>query len=364
MTTIVSVAIVLSLLVFVHELGHFLGAKLAGIPVVEFGFGFPPRLLVLGERKGTLYTLNWIPVGGFVRMLGEDDPSQPGGFAGQPKLRRVVTLLAGPAMNFLLAFLLFTCSFLYGVPTPVSTVVGILDVLPGSPAEQAGLKLGDIIEELDGRAISSSKEMQDHTSNHLGESIAVRVRRDGEGHILSVLARPEDERPANQGPMGVVIYDRPTKLISVSYPLGKALVGGAQQTAFSVVATFYLPVLVLRGIIPVEEVRPVGPAGIARLTADAAQQVSLRGWWYPLIQYTGLFSAALAVTNVLPLPALDGGRLFFILVEAIRRKRIDPRKEGLVHAVGIMILIGLMVIITYMDITSPAVGIDWNQFGF
>jgi len=128
--------------------------------------------------------------------------------------------------------------------------------------------------------------------------------------------------------------------------------------------TFWVPIEVIRGRLPTEVIRPVGPAGVYRITAEAASQVADRGWWFPLLQRTAVFSAALAITNLLPLPALDGGRLMFILVEAIRGKRLDPEKEGLAHLVGIAILLGLMLLITYSDITSPISSIDWNLFGF
>jgi len=349
--------VLLGFMVFVHELGHFLTAKRAGIKVEEFGFGFPPRLV--GIRRGeTIYSINAIPLGGFVRMEGENgDSTAPDSFGNASKLWRSSVLLAGPLMNIAVSALIFASAYAVGWPTPTETEVQVYRVMPGSPAEQAGLREGDVIASVDGQAISKSAALRDATMQHLGQPLALVIKR-GEQQ-LTVHVIPRTVWPADEGPMGIGLSDRATKMEPVSYPLPQSLWLGAQQTASAVGLTFYVPVLLMKGLIPAEMARPVGPVGIYQITSAAAQETISTGWLFPLLSIAGMLSAGLGVANILPIPGLDGGRLLFIVIEAVRGRRVSPEREGMIHFAGIVFLLSVVAIISYYDILTP-VNMDWS----
>ena len=361
MLTAISFVVVLSLLVFVHELGHFVVAKRAGVKVEEFGFGYPlPKGLLtitLFKRGETVYTLNPIPFGGFVRMAGEEDPDAERGLGSKSKLVRVGVLLAGSGMNVLLGIVFFTLCFMVGWPEPVEFDNAIIEsVVSGSPAEQAGLKIGDIVMRADGEYIDNPDELVAYTRTKLNQEMLLVVKR--EGKILQVRVTPRlDSEGVSR--IGVAITPAVTKIGLKIYPLGEAILHGLKQTVGVIALTFTIPVLVIRGLISVEMARPIGPAAIAQLAGQAVQQSVETSWWFPILNLMALLSTGLAVANLLPLPGLDGGRIFFVIVEAIRGKRIDPEKEGAVHLIGLAILVTLMIFITYWDIATPVYTIDW-----
>jgi len=359
--TFIAFVVVLSVLVFIHELGHFLAAKQADIKVEEFGFGYPPRLLTLGRWGGTEYTLHVIPFGGFVRMAGEEDPSIPHSLASKPKSTRLIVLGAGAAMNLLLAFVLFSLTFLLGAPVPVEFQrVAVISTVPNSPAQEAGLQVGDLILAVDGNSIQSPQELTAYIHQHLGEEITLKIQRGGES--LEVPVVPRREWPENQGPIGVVIQSYASKIEVRTYPWWQALWLGLRETLSTLLFTLFAPVLILRGMIPAQTVRPVGPVGVAQMASDAAQQAMATGWWFPLLQLTAVVSAGLCLANLLPIPGLDGGRILFVIVEAIRGRPVDPEKERMVHFIGMALLIVLMLIITYQDLISPVPSINWGDF--
>jgi len=359
--TVVALVVVLSILIFIHELGHFVAAKRADIRVEEFGFGYPPRLLTLGRWGETEYTLNAIPFGGFVRMAGEEDPSTPRSLAGKPKRTRLIVLGAGALMNLLLAFFLFSLTFVLGVPVPVEFHrVSVLSVVPNSPADVAGLRMGDLILAMDGSPVQSPEQLVTYIKRHLGDVIHLEVQRGRQ--TLTVPIVPREEWPEGQGPMGVVIQPYASKMEIQTHPWWQALWLGLKETLSTIVLTLFIPVLVLRGLIPAGAVRPVGPVGVAQMTNEAAQQVVATGWWFPLLQLTAVVSAGLCLANLLPIPGLDGGRIVFVIVEAIRGRRISPEKEGVVHLIGMALLVVLMLIITYQDLISPAPTVNWSDF--
>ncbi|MGQ9584391.1 MAG: M50 family metallopeptidase [Anaerolineae bacterium] len=352
--TVVAFVVTLGVLVFVHELGHFVAAKRMGIGVEEFGFGYPPRVFTLGRRGGTVYTVNAIPFGGFVRLAGEDNPLVEGGFANAPKWKRLLTLLAGSVMNLVLAVLCFTLAARF--ESPVSDGVLLREVKAGSPAAGAGIQAGDVVLLADGVRLNSSGALHDYIYSHLGEEIAFTLRRENPaGAVETVVARvvPRPDPPKDEGAIGVVMQPRRTWAESLLY--------GGGMTVMVIWMTLTLPVLLVQGTLSLGDARPVGPVGIAQLAGGAMQHSLATGWWYPVFFIMGLISAALAVTNLLPLPALDGGRIFFLIVEAIRGKRVNPEKEALVHLVGMVLLIGFMVLITYQDIISPLQLPDWSR---
>jgi regulator of sigma E protease len=355
--TVISFFLMLSLLVFVHELGHFVVAKRSGIRVEEFGFGYPPRLLKVWEHGGTMYTINAIPFGGFVRMPGEDDPAVVDGFATRPKRIRLAVLVAGPFMNFVLAVVVFAVSLMLGFPELSAETVTVMGVSKGSPAAEAGLQAGDQVLEMDGRPITLLSQFITLTQEKKGQKVTLLIDRKGQKMSLALV--PRVNPPQGEGAMGVAVNGEPTAWTVKKFPPGQAFLRGAEQTASVIMLTAYAPVLLLRGRISPEAARPVGPVGIARMTGDAAERAVNNGWWFPVLQLTAFISAALGITNLLPFPALDGGRIFFIIVEAIRGKRVDPKKEGAIHLVGLAILLTLMFLVTVQDIISPLPSINW-----
>jgi regulator of sigma E protease len=361
MLTAISFVVVLSLLVFVHEMGHFVVAKRAGVKVEEFGFGYPlPNswlTITLFRRGETTYTLNPIPFGGFTRMAGEEDPDVERSLASKGKLARVGVLSAGSVMNILLGIVLFSLCFMLGWPEPVEFDNAVIEsVVSGSPAEQAGLKVGDIVIRADNEYIGDPDELVAYTRTKLNQEMLLVVKR--EGKILEVRVTPRlDSEGVSR--IGVVIIPAVTKIGLKTYPFGEAILRGLEWTTGVIAFTFYIPVLVIRGLLSIEMARPIGPAGIAQLAGQAVQQSVETGWWFPILNLMALLSTGLAVANLLPLPGLDGGRIFFVIVEAIRGKRIDPEKEGAVHLIGLALLVTLLIFITYQDITTPVYTIDW-----
>lgn len=353
----VAFLLVFGLLVFIHELGHFVTAKLAGVKVEEFGFGFPPRLFAF-RRGETEYSLNAIPIGGFVRMLGEDDPQEPRSFASAPKLWRVAILLAGAGMNLLMGVVLFAGCYISGWPTPTGFEVEVRSVAPGSPAEQAGVKPADVVLQMDGQAISDTNMLRDETLKRLGRETSLVIRRGTSEQTLAVV--PNATWQPDRGALGVTISNVPQKLEPVSYPLDQALWLGAQRVGDTVRFTVGLPAMLMRGLIPAEAARPVGPVGIFQVTGQAAEESVATGWWFPLLYVAAALTVGLGIANVLPIPGLDGGRLLFILIETLRGRRISPEREGAIHMAGIAVLLALSLLIAYYDFSTPLPDIDWG----
>jgi regulator of sigma E protease len=342
--------VLLGVLIMVHELGHFILAKRAGVKVEEFAIGFPPRLATI-RRGETDYSINLIPLGGYVRMLGEEDPSAPRSFAAARRWWRVAILAAGATMNILLAIILFGGAYAAGWPMPTKTDVVVLDVLPETPAAAAGLQPGDVIRSFAGVAIAQSDQLRALTSNNLGKPISVVVIRNGQ--TLNLSLTPRSTWPSDQGPMGVAIQDHAVKIEPVYYPVGQALVLGAGRTIQTVVMTVTLPIAVMRGLIPADEARPVGPVGIYQIASQASTETVATGWWFPILSVAGTISAGLGVANLLPIPGLDGGRLLFVLIEALRGRRISPARESMIHFIGLAFLVSAVLVVTYFDVLFP-----------
>jgi regulator of sigma E protease len=336
--------VVLGTLILGHELGHFVAARLRGIKVEEFGIGFPPRLLTLFEAGGTKYTLNWIPLGGFVRPAGEDDPDVPGGLAGSSKLTRTIVLIAGPAANVLLAFFAFLFAFRFAAPD-LSQVI-IAEVTSNTPAYEAGILEGDKILKVDGTTVSSFQSIQEIIAENLGEELGILIERDGQESM--VYLTPRIEWPEDQGPIGVTL----------GYPLATLSWGEAALTSLDsmraqVVGLLQLPGRLISGEASEEEARISGLKGIHDMLAWASAVDRSSERPFITLNIVGVISLGLALANLLPIPALDGGRLMFVLIEALIGRRISPRFEGLAHAVGFMFLLILMVYFNLQDFINP-----------
>ncbi len=353
--SVISFFVVIGPLIFFHELGHFLAARWNNIAVEEFGIGYPPRMLILLEHKGTKYTLNWLPLGGFMRPAGEDDPKIPGGFSSAPKLARFIVLAAGPGANILVAFLLLIALYMIGVPVPSGDPGARVAVVEeASPASQAGLREGDIILYADGQYVEEYGDLTQYiltrTEQHPGEPISLTVQRGSQ--TLELQVTPRHDPPEGQGPTGIQV--QPITVIQ-QYNVFEAVGQSAAEMGFYARAFVELPLAAIRQQIPVEYLRPVSIVGISQLGGQAMGASFDEGTPWPILRLTAAISMALAITNLLPLPALDGGRILFVIIEAFRGRRVDPQRETMVHLIGFAILLTTMLVFVYLDIVNPLV---------
>ncbi len=418
---------VLALLILTHEIGHFFAARWMKVRVEEFGFGLPPRALTLTVRKGIIYSLNWLPVGGFVRLAGETDSEVEGGLAQKKPGPRAIVLGAGALMNLLLAFLLFTTQALIPHDVVVLNRVGVLFIAPGSPAALGGLQDKDILLTINGKPVNNEEVLLEFKMNAGRETI---LTVDRGGQTLTLMVTPTVGTEYGQDQIGVGLYlhegaatldvipDKPAYLaglrsgdlivelngetihnnldfwalqdrlrkeretlvftvqrngrvqppivipplpvdaadqtIGISYgtprervrlSLWESAQQGARTTVDAVLLVPRILSAIFRGSIPVTELS--GPVGIV----DAVQQVAKSEGLSGLLNLTGMLSANLFVVNLLPLPALDGGRLAFVLLECLRGGRKIPRRwEGWVHAIGMALLLGLLALVSIFDV--------------
>lgn len=348
---IIFVAILVAL-VLVHEWGHFIAARRAGMRVDEFGFGFPPRLFSL-KRQGTMFSFNALPIGGFVKIFGEDANAlkEPGSFASKSVGARAAVLAAGVAMNFIFAVVIFAIGYgAVGLPEQISDAearvqgipVQILTVALKSPAAAAGLRLGDSIIALDNKVLESVDDVQKYIESRRGSSVLFEIKR---GHeIITKEVQVRDKVPSGEGPTGIALgYTALAK-----FPWYQAIWEGG-RLAVSVLAFIFVSIFELvKGLFVAggPQADFAGPVGIAALTF----QLKALGLPY-LIRFIGLLSVNLAVINILPLPALDGGRLLFLIIGKFKGRPVSQRLEGAIHAVGFGLLILLIIAVTVHDIT-------------
>jgi len=283
-------------------------------------------------------------------MTGEEDPTDPRSLAAQPKRERLLTLMGGPAANLIVAILLFTIAFASGVPEPVNSRVVIKQVAADSPAAKAGLQSGDVVLEANGTPIEFTRELVDVIDANAGETIVLIVKR--ENRTLEQAVDVRQERPSD-GRVGIVIANEADQFTTHPIAWPKAFVYGLDQFWFSVKQMVQLPALLIRGQVSTEEVRPLGPVGISQIAGDAIERSNQEQSWFTILFFAGAISMALGITNLLPLPALDGGRIMFVLLEAVRGRRVDPAKEGLVHLIGLALLMSLLLIMTLQEIINP-----------
>lgn len=330
---------VMVVVIIVHELGHFLAAKVRGVPVLEFGLGYPPRLLGVKVR-GTIYSINIIPLGGFVRMPGEVDPSDPDSLASRGIGTRFLVMVAGPLMNILLPVVIF--AFIFALPqrTVAGTVV-VEGVSDASPAQAAGVMPGDIIRKVDGRTVEHNYDLSYLIQLRLGAETNWEMQRGNQ--ILTVSMVPRWKPPEGQGATGVKVEVRDIQEVTRRQTWWRAIYSGGQRTVEILVLAKNE---VYRWIIGAARPVVAGPVGIAQMTGEVA-----RYGFMPLLELAALLSINLAVINILPIPMLDGGRLLFLGIEVVRGgKRVPPEKESLVHLIGFVLLIVFAIVITYFDI--------------
>lgn len=380
MMTLIVFLLVLSVLVLVHEFGHFFVARRFKIRIEEFGLGFPPRAIgcyknkfgkrvkVKGTRsfeslesskdekkhpkKGsTIYSLNWLPLGGFVKIKGQDgdNAEDSDSFASKPIYQRALVLVAGVVMNVILAWFLFSFGYMVGLPQTTDDLgknariseqsVLVADVLEDSAAFKAGLESGDTILEIEGEKIETEKELQDIISKRAEAETNILISRNGEE--LSIVASPE--KAGDRGVLGISIFSAG----KVSYPFFSAFIEGAKTTIWVLEAIFLGFIGLFRDMFSGVAVGDqfAGPIGIANITGEAAKL----GFVY-LLQFTALLSLNLAILNILPFPALDGGRLVFLLVEKIKGRPVKKAIENLMNNIGFLLLIILIIFITIKDV--------------
>lgn len=338
--TIVVGIVALSVLIIVHELGHFFAAKATGISVEEFGIGFPPR--AYGRKwRGTIYSINWIPFGGFNKIAGEVDPTVPKGLASRGYGIRLLVLSGGIVMNLLLPFVLLSVAYM--VPHDiVSGQVMVEEIAPNSPAEMAGIKAEDTLISVEGHEIKNGGDISRYIQLNLGKEISISVEH-ADASTETVELTPRWRPPEGEGAIGILYRTENAVIVSESYPPWEAIPIGARSCIEALVLYKNGIAGIILGTIPFT---PAGPVGIVQITGEVAQSgIS------PLLELTAFISIAIAITQLIPFPALDGGRILFVLLEWIRRgKRVSAKTEGIVHSIGFMILLGLIVLITYQDI--------------
>jgi regulator of sigma E protease len=337
---------VLASMIILHEVGHFAACRLLGVEVEEFGIGFPPRITKLFTYRGVEYTLNWIPLGGFVKPRGESQPEVEGGLAASKPLVRIGVYLAGPAMNLLAAVVLYAVIFSrLGVPD--MSTIEILEVVQNSPAQEAGLLAGDFILSINEKEIESYEELRSEIYAHLGEEIQLDYQR--EEAILSTALIPRENPPENEGAIGIVMTS-PVMEIN----LFQALPLGFSATYEHSIAVLKLPAALIRG--GSEDVgRPVGYKGMYDIYTGAKDQQLLPGTSSAINVLLFLVSVtvSLGVLNMFPIPALDGGRILFVLPELVTGRRVSQKVQNVVNAVGFISVLLLLIYFNILDFTSP-----------
>lgn len=460
--TIIAFLLVLIPAVFIHELGHFIAAKMVGITILEFGIGMPPRMVKLFTLRGTDYTLNWLPMGGFVRPLGEDlvrpigeeateeDRSEaelrgiknPQSVNETKPLPRIFFMAGGALANFLTAFLLFIFIALMGLPEVTGSTVNVLYVpentvlaqaglqygdmietvngenfdtfsdfraalgsgaevtlsvdrlgeneplnitftpdsafegsvgletsplvagtAAGSPADAAGLRANDLILSFNGETVVDYEALQVLTRANLDQEVELTIWRNGE--TFETTLTPRANPPEGQGAMGIqvanaamdpqlgLVFQEGVQQAMVSQPLEGAVNYSLSRIKQVFDAIVGLPGQIISGAASAEEMRLTSPLGISQIGGVFLQESIERDQPGIILEYVALISIALGFTNLLPIPALDGGRILFVLIEVLRGKPISPEREGMVHLVGMAVLLSMMVVVLFNDITNP-----------
>lgn len=352
--------VLLGPLMLLHELGHFLVARKVGIRVEEFGLGLPPRAVCLFKYGDTEYTINWLPIGAFVRMIGEEDPSHPQGFAAQTKCSRLAVLLAGPFMNLAFGFALLIIAYLAFATQPTAFRYQVVTVQPNSPAEALGLQPNDEIIAVNGKLLDPSTDpkvapLRSIALQSAGKPFTVEVLRSQTESLTPqrlVLSTVLPHTLDSQAPLGVSLSLRVVASTHQPYSLSEALLATFRDFIFIVTSMIRFPFDVISQRIALEHIRPVGPIGITSIGVAMLEERQTQGL-FPFIRFAGLISILVGFTNLLPIPPLDGGRALFIIIEALHGRRIHPRYERRINSVSLMILVSLSVAIMVLDIVAP-----------
>ena len=377
MLNIVAAILLFGFIVLVHEFGHFLLAKLNGIGVVDFSIGMGPRLVSLVKTNGTykvkllarpeadalapesettVYSLKLLPFGGSCMMVGEDSDVEhpdPNAFGNKPVFARILVIAAGPVFNFILAFL-FAIVIVGAVGHDAPVLYGVTE---GSPAQEAGLQAGDRITKINGRKIYAYRDVQLYTFSHPGEQMVIHYERPADGTWETKGAF--EKRSVTLTPAYSQEYQ--TYLIGVQFRgyekvhgIGELISDSVYEVRYCVVSTFDSIRMLVHRQVKVDEAisGPVGIVGMVGETVQEGREVGTKAVVLVLSNWVLLLSSSLGIMNLLPIPALDGGRLLFLLIELVRRKPTDPKIENAVHMAGMMVLMALMVLVLFNDISK------------
>lgn len=388
-TTIIVFLLVLSVIVFIHEMGHFVSARKMGVRVEEFGLGIPPRMFGVKKVDGkfkmvwgkgeldkdspTVYSLNWFPVGGFVKIKGEsgEDAQSEDSFAHKPVWQRSVMISAGVIMNVVLCMVLLSIGFGFGMPAAVDTDISdkaivnnrsiqIIQLLPEGQAKLAGIEAGDVIAKVGGQEFTTTLELNGFLADKLDQEVVFEIKRGGETIEKNITIGKYSFEGKESVGIGVALIETAI----VKYPWYLAIYKGITATFIWMSAIVVAFATVIKNLIvgAPTGVEVAGPVGIAVLTGQAARM----GIIY-LLQFTALLSLNLAIINILPFPALDGGRLFFLILEKIRGRAVKQEWENVIHNVGFLFLMGLVLLVTFGDIIKYGGGVFGaikHLFGF
>lgn len=370
-TTIILFIVILSILVFVHEMGHFMTARFFGVKAEEFGFGFPPRAWGIFKTKegkwknvkgakqveeevpGTIYSVNWVPLGGFVKIKGENGEDEgPESFASKKIWQRAIILLAGVTMNIVLAAVLISFGYMIGLPQALGDDISsmakieneqiqIVQVLTNTPAQAANIKMGDVINNINGVEFAKYEELQAFVAERTGEELIYNIKRGDE--VMNINVVPAIIEETGVGGIGVAIAETGI----VSYPWYLSIWEGIATTIFTTWAIIVAFYDLLKGIFIGQGVSAdiAGPIGIAALTG----QVAKMGFIY-ILQFTAILSINLAIINAFPFPALDGGRILFLIIEKLKGSPVKREIEAVVHNVGFALLMLLVLVVTFKDV--------------
>lgn len=337
---IIIALLLFSILIIFHELGHFWLAKANGIRVNEFSLGLGPT--IFGITKGeTKYSLKLLPFGGACMMEGEDgESSDERAFGKKSVWARISVVAAGPAFNFIMALVfsfVLICNIGYDLPV-------LADVTAGYAAEEAGMQAGDTIVKMNGKKIHFYREISSYAMFHAGEAVEVTYERDGEKYQTTLVPKYDEE-------LGRYLYGFQGSVENVKGNLWENVKYSFYETKYWISTTIDSLKMLVTGGVSLNDMS--GPVGIVDVIGDSYEESVSYGYYAVFLQMLYLsiiFAANLGVMNLLPLPALDGGRLVFLIIEAVRRKKVDPEKEGMVHFVGIILLFALMIVVMFNDI--------------
>jgi len=380
--TVVTFFIVLGILVLVHEMGHFVTARRAGIKVDEFGFGLPPRIvgfykdennkwqrvgLKTKETGRTIWSVNWLPLGGFVKIKGEqgEASTDTDSFVNKSVWRRIWVISAGVTMNLFLAVVLLSIGFAVGVPQTIDSQnlpagvrvrdrqIRVVEILSESPAAKAEVKTADTIKSIDGQEFTAVEAVQEYLAGKTDTPVTIVLRRGNEE--LTKELTPQTLAETQKVGIGVALI----QTAIISYPWYTAWWHGLVETFKMIGGIIFAFFLMIKNLIISHQLvgEVYGPIGIATLVGDAARL----GFLYAL-QFTAILSIIIAVINFLPFPSLDGGRVFFLVLEGLRKKPVNQKLENLMHNIGFALLMILLLLVTFKDIARLSAGL-FSQFG-
>ncbi|HZZ98346.1 MAG TPA: M50 family metallopeptidase [Candidatus Saccharimonadia bacterium] len=359
---IILIILILSFLVLIHEFGHFLAARKVGVRVEEFGIGYPPRARKLFTWKGTLFSLNWLPFGGFVRLAGDDAETFEYSevvegakhhdshlFSEKSQMGRIIIVLAGAAVNILFGILIFSITYAYiGIPT-VLPHPKVEVVMPNSPAEQAGIAVGDVVDAVSGQAVGTADELIGKIVQLRGQTVTLKIERDGKTIDVKSHVRTAQQTPANEGSLGI-------QLIStefVHYPAWQMPFRGTLQgVKDSWMFAKMIPGVFGKVFVDLFTKAQIsndvsGPIGIVHIAQQ--EQIASQGL-LAILNFAAVISLNLGVMNLMPIPALDGGRVVFILLETAVGKKRRAKWEGYANSAGMVALLALIVVISLHDV--------------